>query len=464
MAMRSGLLTECTWALDVLNVLLFDDSTVQFFGISNLPGLLTLLLEHFQKNLAEMFDERENEEPSSLLAEEAVDDDADSGTVMCEKLRSSGRQSRCVRSISSYNRRRHYENMDRSGKSRLGNGSDSEDADEGIDLGQVRVQPNPEERSLLLSFTPNYTMVTRKGVPVRIQTADHDIFVDERQKAWDIDTNRLYEQLEPVGSDAWTYGFTEPDPLDGIIDVFKSEIVNIPFARYVRSEKKAKTRTEVATTARKPEIKQEENSSEEQAFNKKRRLVSGGSSSSGPTAEGKKSKLASEEFAQPIAEVKKEPGTADSDCRPVDMDIEAPQQRLTNGVAPCSSNPETFDPRTTAKDVARVLQRRRDSSFEDECYTRDEASLHLVNESQDSLARRCIALSNIFRNLTFVPGNETVLAKSTRFLAVLGRLLLLNHEHLPCFILLPHLFFLSYFHILSFMCHRFLFVLLLLYS
>jgi len=112
------------------------------------------------------------------------------------------------------------------------------------------------------------------------------------------------------------------------------------------------------------------------------------------------------------------------------MDIEAPQQRLTNGVAPCSSNPDTFDPRTTAKDVARVLQRRRDSSFEDECYTRDEASLHLVNESQDSLARRCIALSNIFRNLTFVPGNETVLAKSTRFLAVLGRLLLLNHEHL----------------------------------
>lgn len=211
MAMRSGLLTECTWALDVLNVLLFDDSTVQFFGISNLPGLLTLLLEHFQKNLAEMFDEREGDEQPSA-EEAAADDDADSGTVMCDKQRRPGgsqRQSRCVRSISSYNRRRHYENMDRRG----GKGSDSEeDADEGIDLGQVRVQPNPEERSLLLSFTPNYTMVTRKGVPVRIQTADNDIFVDERQKAWDIDTNRLYEQLEPVGSDAWTYGFTEPDP------------------------------------------------------------------------------------------------------------------------------------------------------------------------------------------------------------------------------------------------------------
>lgn len=460
MAMRSGLLTECTWALDVLNVLLFDDATVQFFGISNLPGLLTLLLEHFQKNLAEMFDERCEE------AIDEADDDADSGTVISlqaeDRLRR--RQSRCVRSICSYNRRRHYENMD------VKRSEDSDDADEGIDLGQVRVQPNPEERSLLLSFTPNYTLVTRKGVPVRIQTADHDIFVDERQKSWDIDTNKLYEQLEPVGSNAWTYGFTEPDPLDGIIDVFKSEIVNIPFARYVRTKQKGKP--EIAqksnSTLRPDEnsvvIKQEDTTTSstedgsllQQTYNKKRRLVSNSGTAS---VDIKKSKL-EEEFAQPVLEVKKEANAdavavaeddatdgagdsagagagastgagvnlTDSDCRAVDMEIESPQQqRLTNGVA---TQPKGFDPKSTIRDVAQVLQRRRDSSFEDECYTRDEASLYLVNDSQDSLARRCIALSNIFRNLTFVPGNETVLAKSTRFLAVLGRLLLLNHDHL----------------------------------
>ncbi|KAL7729552.1 hypothetical protein ACLKA6_007843 [Drosophila palustris] len=459
MAMRSGLLTECTWALDVLNVLLFDDTTVQFFGISNLPGLLTLLLEHFQKNLAEMFDERCEE---AAMGDEP-DDDADSGTVISlqaeDRLRR--RQSRCVRSICSYNRRRHYENMD------VKRSEDSDDADEGIDLGQVRVQPNPEERTLLLSFTPNYTLVTRKGVPVRIQTADHDIFVDERQKSWDIDTNKLYEQLEPVGSNAWTYGFTEPDPLDGIIDVFKSEIVNIPFARYVRTKHKGKSQiAEIATkttnnnnnNSLRPSdedavvIKQddtttssstEDSSLLQQTYNKKRRLVS--NSGGGPVASGvdiKKSKL-EEEFAQPIVEkeVKKEASTdaaldagtgvsqTDSDCRAVDMEIESPQsqQRLTNGVA---AQPKGFDPKSTVRDVAQVLQRRRDSSYEDECYTRDEASLYLVNDSQDSLARRCIALSNIFRNLTFVPGNETVLAKSTRFLAVLGRLLLLNHDHL----------------------------------
>lgn len=458
MAMRSGLLTECTWALDVLNVLLFDDSTVQFFGISTLPGLLTLLLEHFQKNLAEMFDERSDE------SVDEADDDADSGTVISlqaeDKLRRR-RQPRCVRSICSYNRRRHYENMDVKRASRSED-CVADDDDEGIDLGQVRVQPNPEDRSLLLSFTPNYTMVTRKGVPVRIQPAEQDIFIDERQKSWDIDTNKLYEQLEPVGCSAWTYGFTEPDPLDGIIDVFKSEIVNIPFARYVRTKHK-QGKQEIAQKrnhnngirsdddSASVHLKQEDTTSStedsgllQQTYNKKRRHVS--SSCTGSGADIKKSKV-QEEFAQPVVGVKKESETetadydneglggtssTDSDCRAVDMDIESPQQqRLTNGVATQSrSEPKGFDPKLTIRDDAQVLQRRRDSSYEDECYTRDEASLYLVNDSQDSLARRCIALSNIFRNLTFVPGNETVLAKSTRFLAVLGRLLLLNHDHL----------------------------------
>jgi hypothetical protein len=40
MALRSGLLMESTWALDVLNILLYDDIGVTFFGLGNMPGLL----------------------------------------------------------------------------------------------------------------------------------------------------------------------------------------------------------------------------------------------------------------------------------------------------------------------------------------------------------------------------------------------------------------------------------------
>lgn len=49
---------------------LFKDFTIQFFGLSSLPGLLTLLLENF---LAEMFYKRKTKGQSALLAEDADD-------------------------------------------------------------------------------------------------------------------------------------------------------------------------------------------------------------------------------------------------------------------------------------------------------------------------------------------------------------------------------------------------------
>lgn len=467
MAMRSGLLTECTWALDVLNVLLFDDTTVQYFGLAHLPGLLTLLLEHFQKNLAEMFND--------------CDTDADHHRG----------GSRSARIVQIYNRKQKQQqhrineavecNHDYDKyKSFQMPMIDDDDEDEGIDLGQIRVLPNPEERIMLLSHTPNYTMMSRKGLPVRLQPAEDDIFVSNRQKDWDSEEEPIYEQTnvtEPTGW-SWTYGFADRNAQDGIIDVFKSEIINIPFARFIRgsndmscssstgaTKSSVKTNAEDAKNAGTSEtnsktVKSEqmedescpEDSKVEHAFNKKRRLFNNSNSNNsskhgsivgigGCEASGaKRSKLNDDEiaFAQPGL-IKKEPSdialaensstATDSDCREVDMEIELlPQQRLGN--CDGANVPKNFDPISTVRDAAQVLQRRRASTVEEECYTRDEASLYLVSECQDALARRCICLSNIFRNLTFVPGNETLLAKSRRFLAILGRLLLLNHEHL----------------------------------
>ncbi|XP_013098119.2 trithorax group protein osa isoform X7 [Stomoxys calcitrans] len=491
MAMRSGQLTECTWALDVLNVLLFDDSTVQYFGLAHLPGLLTLLLEHFQKNLAEMFS-----------------DEGDEKANQNDRI-SSDRKASNRRGIttSTHNRRRlcdtvkpEKEEVEEEEKedpqARLHDhtvdgieetyveadiegdfGIDS-DEDEGIDLGQVKQIPHPEERVVLLAHTPNYTMMSRKGLPVRLQPAEQDIFITDGLKEWDSEFSGNYEETAPIGSNAWTYGFTDRDINKGIIDVFKSEFVDIPFARYIKTKPKdrkhkkgdnnVKIELEEDTSCEdllNPKLESKESDREmeedeevearlqQNTFNKKRRLFNNSTASgnlvpqSEPT-EAKKSKLQSDEhrpieksaFAIPL-EIKRdddcsEPLTTvtaaattttntDSDCREVDMELETITTKE-------SSVTKAFDPKTTIRDPALVLQRRRSSSsLEDECYTRDEASLYLVNESQDSLARRCICISNIFRNMSFVPGNESILAKSQRFLAVLGRLLLLNHEHLP---------------------------------
>ena len=57
MALKSGLLAESTWAIDTLNILLFDDNTISYFNLSHLPGLLEVLLEHFRRCLIQMFGE-----------------------------------------------------------------------------------------------------------------------------------------------------------------------------------------------------------------------------------------------------------------------------------------------------------------------------------------------------------------------------------------------------------------------
>ena len=55
MALKSGLLSEGTWALDVLAVLLRDDATVSWFGLQHMPGLVEVLLEHLRRCLIELF-------------------------------------------------------------------------------------------------------------------------------------------------------------------------------------------------------------------------------------------------------------------------------------------------------------------------------------------------------------------------------------------------------------------------
>ncbi|XP_042356461.1 AT-rich interactive domain-containing protein 1B-like isoform X5 [Plectropomus leopardus] len=55
MSLKSGLLAESTWALDTINILLYDDSTVGSFNLSQLPGFLELIVEYFRRYLIEIF-------------------------------------------------------------------------------------------------------------------------------------------------------------------------------------------------------------------------------------------------------------------------------------------------------------------------------------------------------------------------------------------------------------------------
>lgn len=55
MSLKSGLLAESTWALDTINILLYDDSTVGSFSLTQLPGFLELIVEFYRRCLIQIF-------------------------------------------------------------------------------------------------------------------------------------------------------------------------------------------------------------------------------------------------------------------------------------------------------------------------------------------------------------------------------------------------------------------------
>lgn len=436
MCLQSGLLSESTWALDVLNILLFDDTAVQWFGLSNLPGLLLLLLDHFHKSLKDMFDSaRCTGRPAKPQLKAKV-----------KAIKAEGESDAAVDAADN------------------DNGDDDEDEDgllkDNVDLGQVTKLPNPNDHLVVLHSTTNYTMCSRKGVPVRIKEADDDIFVLDAKRSWDSHNEVEHTANPSLASNMWLTGRTERIPYANIIDPFMGEYVNIPLARFVSpglGKRKAtdeltqkhsnnnmdsntdnsrdsskdtpagdsdKTNSNSAKEVEKiDEPKIEENVTDEVAKAKSPRLRRIARGKTKSTAEKSESKAPSTGAA---AEAEN-PSDLDSDCREVDMELD----RMSNG--PRSNEvadvPKEFDIRSTINDPAETMKRRRITDYEDECYARDESSLFLVSENQDTIARRCICLSNILRNLTFVPGNELILANSEAFLLVAGKILLLHHEH-----------------------------------
>ena len=102
------------------------------------------------------------------------------------------------------------------------------------------------------------------------------------------------------------------------------------------------------------------------------------------------------------------------------------------------------EPRTPDKDPLEVLREKTgiivkpgtsvearwsEAVLEEENYQPDCASLNLVSDWQDNLGKRAAVVSTIFRNLSFIPGNETALSSCPAFLAICGKMLLHFHWH-----------------------------------
>ena len=345
MALRSGLLMESTWALDVINILLFDDYTVSYFGLSNMPGLLEGLLEHWRASLIAMF---------------GVCEDLEASTA-----KSAGKRTRKRTRVLEKAKSKKWYDTGKDLELHLTSCRLQEDLDLDLEedqieaaLGRVDNLDLDDKKTVLVNKT-SYTKRPRYSEEdVEVIESDKKLFMNDEDKEWDDGL------LMTQGQSLWDNG--GGNCTDHISTHFASDLGLVPFVRLLKDLGKK-------TVIEKPK---------ENGIKK-----------------------------EPLEEVEKNgPEVAKEE------DIIDRIKRLTG---------------ITVKDPESMRKRWKEEALEDENYVRDEPSLHLVSEANDNIGKRAVCLSTIFRNLSFVPGNEYELAHCAPFLAICGRLLLLKHWHPP---------------------------------
>ena len=395
--------------------------------MAHLPGLLDVLLEHFSRSLSDMFESPVNED-------------------------------------------------DR-------NWNQSADGPE-VDLGSVTRPIDPEDRTKLLS-SANYTFLSRRGRPVKIVPRDDDLFVLDTRRSWDhqdcesetepwqVDNNTTKYIVTCFQSEIGSVPFarllrdekppllqkevectdtmkdeTKADP--GALDAseFSQKMMTEPGPskemnekKQLDKKKKTKTLSDVLSRIKKEPV--EMNDLTRELFEKKNDGYKKECDTETTTA------TTTTPTTTTTTKVNNNMGEHFADVQKPEDELAPMQNGLTDAVVNAEATEKTVEvkvenedgqestvkddskegPRLNIRDPAGTLKRRRISDYEDESYSRDEASLYLVTETQDNLARRCVCLSTILRNLTFIPGNEAEFAKNVTFLSLLGKLLLLHHEH-----------------------------------
>ena len=384
MSLRSGLLMESSWALDVINVLLYDDHSFTYFGLGNMPGLLEALLEHWRATLISMFE---------------ITEDLELGTDQDRKLRAKRRlaimgekytkKRKCSRKIK--------EESDKEDSLFAKSDSENEEEDNATDdygLGMVSNNlTNPEDKCVVLSSLPNgqnFSKRPRFGEEdIEVISKPDELFIMEREQekeenncSWDLSTVDCAS-----GSSHWLHG--GGNPTDHIITSFTAKHTISEFVRVLK-ESKHLVKLEVA----------------EDSVN--------GDVSIKPSVNGDSIDPSECKKESNTDEVKpdRSENNADGTNQDPKEDIVDKIQRLTGIVF--------RDP-----DAAR--KRWHSESLEDENYMKDEPSLHLISDCHDNIGKRAVCISTILRNLSFVPGNEYELSKSPGFLAIVGRLLLLHY-------------------------------------
>uniref|UniRef100_A0A672T4X3 AT-rich interactive domain-containing protein 1B-like n=1 Tax=Sinocyclocheilus grahami TaxID=75366 RepID=A0A672T4X3_SINGR len=355
MSLKSGLLAESTWALDTINILLYDDNTVPSFGLSQLPGFLELIVEYFRRCLIEIFGILEEyevgtegqktllgpcSEPTEKKQPSNQDLKSQSNTEQVERLDVEPEKPQPSSSAAALNMEKREDSAE----------SKADEKNTGKEPCPP-VEPRPKQASKY------------DKLPVK---------VEEREAVADCVEDRS-ELLGLAGE--FTSGLLHWKAGGGD----STAHIQTHFERRREEEQKPSENQEGVQAPGKETVEEEHGREEEL----KRELP-------GPSEE--------------------------TLTATVDDMLSSRPGSLSEGET------QTFPFRSREKQSGITL-------LEDEPRCWDEAPLSVAEGWQDELAKRCICVSNIIRGLSFVPGNDSELARHPGLVLILGKLVLLHHEH-----------------------------------
>lgn len=375
MSLKSGLLAETTWALDTLNILLYDDHTVGYFLLSHLPGLLDNLLDHFRRYLFEIF--------GLFWENDQLDCSGKTVREECKKIKKNDENDEKLekdvcRSLTAFI---------------AASAIDDDDDDENDDT------------------TCDDSFFGSKSTFVHIQTHLGTAVSPKRLKRFTITTEQKQE-LSPMKQDDETCCKLKHSESDSS-EVSRDECKQALACRVKQERVDSPKECAVRCCTEKPEIKTENcftnSQTNEWDFDSD-------SDSSSDLDEGSAKDLSSKTEKNDQCLSSMEDFTARLK-KELDLDIDSLQEESeTNSYV--QSIIET-----------KVERSKNSTVIEEESIRQEDAPLSLRTESDDTISRRCVCVSNILRGLSFVPGNDVEMFKHSGLLLILGKLLLLCHKH-----------------------------------
>ncbi|XP_051510620.1 AT-rich interactive domain-containing protein 1B isoform X2 [Myxocyprinus asiaticus] len=356
MSLKSGLLAESTWAIDTINILLYDDSTVSSFALNQLPGFLELIVEYLRRCLIEIF---------GILKEYEV------GTEGQKTL---------LGSCSEPTEKEEPSNQDVNSQS---------------DTDQVEKRLDEEPEKTQASSTAEVVIMEKREESTENKAEHKEENIGQEQ----------FPSLEPRPKQASKYDKlpVKIEEREAVADLVedRSELLGLvgEFTSSLMHWKAGggDSTTHIQTHFERHGEEEELKSSENQE---------------GVEAHGKE-----------LVEPRREGG--------LKREIPGPsEESLTASVDDISCHPGSLSEGETQSYP--FCNRENQSSItllEDEPRCWDEAPLSKAEGWQDELAKRCICVSNIIRGLSFIPGNDSDMARHPGLVLILGKLVLLHHEH-----------------------------------